>query len=72
MPAKSRTASLKEAGRPVARVGDEIITRHELIAAVRETIDRHPAASQLNSTTAAPSFRRPRRSICCTVKSSAT
>ncbi len=42
MLAKSRTASLKEAGRPVARVGDDVITRHELITAVRETIDRVP------------------------------
>ncbi len=40
--AKSRTASLKEAGRPVARVGDEVITRHELITAVRDTIERIP------------------------------
>ena len=41
-PAQSRTASLKEAGRPVARVGDEVITRHELNTAVRETIERIP------------------------------
>jgi peptidyl-prolyl cis-trans isomerase SurA len=41
-PSQSRTASLKEAGRPVARVGDEIITRHELNTAVRETIERLP------------------------------
>jgi parvulin-like peptidyl-prolyl isomerase len=41
-PAKSRTASLKEAGRAVARVGDEIITQHELVDAVKELIDRKP------------------------------
>ena len=41
-PEPNGLASLKEVGRPVARVGDEVITRHELNTAVRETIERIP------------------------------
>ena len=45
-PVKSRTASLKEAGRPVARVGDEIITRHEFSVAYDEAISKYPELRQ--------------------------
>ena len=40
--ASKRTASMKEAGRAVARVGDEIITQHEFKAALLELISKYP------------------------------
>jgi parvulin-like peptidyl-prolyl isomerase len=57
-PPSKRTASMKEAGRAVARVGDEIITQHEFKAALMELISKYPelrdgrmdGASQLERT----------------------
>jgi parvulin-like peptidyl-prolyl isomerase len=43
---RTRTASLKESGRAVARVGDEVITQHELTVALREEIDKRPGLRQ--------------------------
>jgi parvulin-like peptidyl-prolyl isomerase len=43
---RTRTASLKQAGRAVARVGDEVITEHELRAALIEEVDKHPQLHQ--------------------------
>ena len=44
---RTRTASLKQAGRAVARVGDEVITEHELRAAFLEEVDKHPDLHQV-------------------------
>jgi parvulin-like peptidyl-prolyl isomerase len=41
-PPPSRTASLKESGRALARVGNEVITQHDLIAAYLEEIEKYP------------------------------
>jgi peptidyl-prolyl cis-trans isomerase SurA len=38
--------NLKAAGYPVARVGDEIITRHDLIVALKEAMTRYPELRQ--------------------------
>jgi peptidyl-prolyl cis-trans isomerase SurA len=39
---KQQKHDWKRAGWPVARVGDEIITFHDLVIAIRETIQRYP------------------------------
>jgi peptidyl-prolyl cis-trans isomerase SurA len=45
-PARERKTNLKSAGFPVARVGDEIITRHDLIVALREALTKYPDLRQ--------------------------
>ncbi|MGO9464568.1 MAG: peptidylprolyl isomerase, partial [Isosphaeraceae bacterium] len=44
--ARGKNPNLKAAGYPVARVGDEIITSHDLIVAVREAMNRYPDLRQ--------------------------
>ena len=42
VPPPKRTASLKESGRALARVGNEVITQHDLTAAFLEEIEKYP------------------------------
>jgi len=44
--ARDKNPNLKAAGYPVARVGDEIITSHDLIVAVKEAMIRYPELRQ--------------------------
>ncbi len=44
--ARGKNPNLKAAGYPVARVGDEIITSHDLIAAVKEAMAKYPELRQ--------------------------
>jgi peptidyl-prolyl cis-trans isomerase SurA len=46
VPAGEKKPSLKAAGYPVARVGDEIITSHDLIVAVKESLNKFPELRQ--------------------------
>jgi len=44
--ARDKNPNLKPAGYAVARVGDEIITSHDLIVAVREAVNKYPELRQ--------------------------